>query len=275
MTTAVAFNTASDVLSANQKTLVNAPEERCTMGEDYRAREGDCVSSIAFEHGFHWETLWNHANNAQLKQKRKNPNMLRAGDIVHIPDLTPSEETRATDKTHRFKLKDVPIRLCLRILELPRRAPGTREHAQDVVPRTAEPDSPRTRDRERPEPRSSLPYILTIDGQHFRGATSSDGMIEYSIPPNARDGRLVLEPGRPGELTILLKIGCLEPVDEIAGAQARLNNLGFRCGVVDGILGPRTTAALKQFQASHGLGASGALDDATKDRLREAHDIRC
>ena len=74
-------------------------------GEDYEIQEGDCVSSVAFSHGFFWETLWNHGNNSELKSRRKDPNILQAGDILHIPELTPRDESAASEKKHRFKLK--------------------------------------------------------------------------------------------------------------------------------------------------------------------------
>jgi len=53
-----------------------------------------------------------------------------------------------------------------------------------------------------------------------------------------------------------------------------LNNLGFKCGAVDGIAGPRTKAALQRFQAEHGLNATGDIDEATRSTLREAHDTK-
>lgn len=49
------------------------------MAEDYIVKAGDCLNSIAYEHGFYWETLWSHPANAGLKAKRKNPDALLAG----------------------------------------------------------------------------------------------------------------------------------------------------------------------------------------------------
>lgn len=244
------------------------------MAKDHTVQAGDCVSSLAFENGLPWETLWNHSNNAELKLKRKNPNILKRGDILHVPDLRPGEQPRATEKKHKFKLKGAPVELRLRIMEIPRlnptRGPSERNTSQQDRERASGPVQPARDPQE--EPRSNLPYTLLIDGKIFDGKTGIEGMIECEIPPNARQGKLILEPGTPGEFTIDLRIGCLDPVEEIAGAQARLNNLGFKCGAVDDILGPRTKAALRDFQVSRGLEASGELDKATINELRAAHD---
>ncbi len=69
-----------------------------------------------------------------------------------------------------------------------------------------------------------------------------------------------------------LALGHLDPVDENEGVQARLNNLGFYCGKVDGIIGPHTAAALKSFQRKMGLPDTGRADQTTRARLRDAHD---
>ena len=42
-----------------------------------------------------------------------------------------------------------------------------------------------------------------------------------------------------------------------------MRRLGYDAGKVDGIFGPGTAAALKQFQTAKGLAASGVVDDAT------------
>src|SRR5882724_8132013 len=86
------------------------------MAEDYEVKPGDCVSSIAYSRGFFWETLWNHPSNAALKNARKDPNILNPGDILHIPDLTPNEESCANEQDHAFKLKGVPAKLKLKVM---------------------------------------------------------------------------------------------------------------------------------------------------------------
>jgi hypothetical protein len=42
--------------------------------------------------------------------------------------------------------------------------------------------------------------------------------------------------------------------DDIHGFQVRLLGLGFDCGEVDGVIGPKTQAALRQFRQQQGLG---------------------
>jgi len=46
-------------------------------------------------------------------------------------------------------------------------------------------------------------------------------------------------------------------------AQQALNDKGFNVGTADGIVGPKTQAALEKFQQSKGLGGSGTLDSQT------------
>jgi peptidoglycan hydrolase-like protein with peptidoglycan-binding domain len=60
--------------------------------------------------------------------------------------------------------------------------------------------------------------------------------------------------------------------DGVSGAQGRLLNLGYPVGPIDGKLGPRTRAALRQFQTDMKLQpVSGELDDQTKKALVKAH----
>lgn len=203
----------------------------------HTVRQGECLGSIAFENGLFWETLWNHPENAGLKQKRKNPNILLPGDEVFIPVREEKTETCATEKKHRFRLKGVPAKLRLRLLE---------------------DDKPST----------NIPYTLDIDGELFSGTTDAEGRLEHSIPPNAQKGKLVIGDSQD---EYLLDFGHLDPISEVTGIQARLNNLGFGCGNIDGIVGPKTEASLRLFQEKNGLELTGQANQQTLDKLKEAH----
>ena len=58
--------------------------------------------------------------------------------------------------------------------------------------------------------------------------------------------------------------------DDIADLQARLGRIGFDCGRVDGIFGPRTARALEDFQNNAGLLADGTCGAGTPDALLAA-----
>ena len=206
---------------------------------DYIVQQGDCLSSIAYEHGFSPKSLWDHGDNSELKQRRKNPNILLPGDRVTIPPLQGRQETGATERRHRYRRKGVPERLRIRLLD------------------------------EKGKPRKNLNYKLTIDGWAREGKTDGHGLLNEPIAPNAREGLLELGQGALAE-TIPLRLGHADPIATVAGAQKRLNNLGWSCPE-DGELGQETREAIERFQSRHGLKVTGELDGATQDKLTEAH----
>ncbi|WP_035748934.1 peptidoglycan-binding protein [Arthrobacter sp. 35W] len=57
---------------------------------------------------------------------------------------------------------------------------------------------------------------------------------------------------------------------QVAGIQAALTALGYSPGPVDGLSGPRTTAAIRQFQADQGLSADGIAGPLTRAALAAA-----
>lgn len=90
--------------------------------------------------------------------------------------------------------------------------------------------------------------------------------MRVPIPPQARRGTLLLvESGESFELNL----GNLDPVDTPRGAQARLRQMGAYFGAVDGSMGEDFVMALKAFQTSRGLAATGELDASTQSALRE------
>jgi peptidoglycan hydrolase-like protein with peptidoglycan-binding domain len=55
--------------------------------------------------------------------------------------------------------------------------------------------------------------------------------------------------------------------DEIRQAQQALDQKGFKAGQADGVLGPETKNAIKEFQQKQGWNATGALDSQTLGAL--------
>ena len=55
--------------------------------------------------------------------------------------------------------------------------------------------------------------------------------------------------------------------DDVRSAQQALREKGFNPGPIDGVMGPRTTAAVKEFQQKENLAVSGSLDAETNARL--------
>jgi peptidoglycan hydrolase-like protein with peptidoglycan-binding domain len=105
----------------------------------------------------------------------------------------------------------------------------------------------------------------------MEGQTKSDGTVEISIPPNAREGRIVLEPGTNREATFPLNLGKLDPISEIRGLRQRLNNLGFVCDEDADETSEVLQSAIAEFQEKNGLSVSGEADEETRNKLEELH----
>lgn len=206
---------------------------------NYVVNQGDCIESIAYGKGFFWETLWNDSNNAELKKARKDPFVLLPGDQLHIPELRKRFEDGPTEQRHRFRRKGMPAKFRIVLLE------------ED-------------------QPRANIPYILNIDGDITKGTTDGEGKIERSIPPNARRGKLTVGEGAKQQ-EYVLNLGWTDPIDEVTGLQSRLANLGFYDGPVNGELSPATYSALRLFQEKNDLEPTGEADEATREKLKEAH----
>ena len=123
---------------------------------NYTVQQGDCMSSIAMENGFFWQTLWNLPENADLKKLRKNPNVLLEGDVVVIPDLRIKQQPCADGAKYTFVRKAVPETLRMVLKDSQQR------------------------------PRTNLDYIIVIDGDARRGKTDVNGQLTESIPPMPR-----------------------------------------------------------------------------------------
>ena len=237
-------------------------------------RAGQCLTSIADARGLFWQTIWNHAGNAELKRLRKDPNILKPGDVVFVPDRQRKQEAGATEQRHRFRLKGVPVKLRLRLMKGPAQTLTQRQAAppQYPPPRDLETgDPPEQVESVEDEPRADVPYRITIDGITTEGRTDNDGVLEVTVPPRATAGQLVVEPGTAQEGVVALRLGHLGPIDTVSGVKQRLANLAFDCGDTDDRETDAYAHAIREFQRKFGLDATGRMDDQTRRKLQEVH----
>lgn len=75
------------------------------------------------------------------------------------------------------------------------------------------------------------------------------------------------ETGELNDATLEVLSRLAEQVGDARALQQRLVDLGYLRGGVDGAFGDKSQAALRQFQAIHGLEATGMPDDATREAL--------
>src|SRR5690349_12704101 len=131
------------------------------MPESYVTKQGDCIHSIAFEKGFFPDTLWNHADNKNLKNLRKDPHVLLPGDIVSIPDKRLKEISKPAESRHRFRRKGVPKQMRVQLAE------GT-------------------------NPLKNTQCKVNVAGREFEATSDGDGWLKIPIPPNASSAKIKL-----------------------------------------------------------------------------------
>lgn len=204
---------------------------------DCIVNDGDCISSIASNSGHYWKTIWDYGPNSELKNKRKDPNILLPGDRLTIPPLTLKEELGSTEKRHSFVLKGVPSLFRIKIF-------------LDGKPRVGE------------------PWSVLMGGRVLHsGKIGSDALVKFPIPGNAE--RALLRVGEGEDLQELdLLFGNLDPITEISGVKQRLKNLGYALDPTNDVITGQTAAAVRAFQHDNGLEATGELDDATKRKIQ-------
>ncbi|MCA9652664.1 MAG: peptidoglycan-binding protein [Myxococcales bacterium] len=215
--------------------------------------DGECTSSIAVAKGHLLETLWNHPDNAALKEARKDPRVLRPGDRVVVPPLRLAKHAIQIERLNVFVRKGVPEHLQLRFLD------------------------------HEGKPLADRPYRVEIDGEPGEPAkTDEHGAIALSVPALAKravlhlrvapfdvPGLELLEPAAL-EQELEIAIGRLEPIESPRGGAQRLMSLGYlEDAEVDA---DRFLEAVLEFQTAEGLETTGWYDEPTRKALLEAHE---
>lgn len=171
------------------------------MGE-HIVSQGDCILSIAAQHGFAWEKLWDDPGNKALRDKRKVPNILLKGDKVVIPQKEKGEASGATEQRHKFRRLGLMVELRIRVHDLD-------------------------------GPRKNQPYHVEIEGRAFEGETAEtdgEGLAVVKVPASAKRAELIVG---EKEDVFLLFIGHMDPADSVTGIHARLENMGYDAGGIE------------------------------------------
>jgi len=93
---------------------------------------------------------------------------------------------------------------------------------------------------------------------------SNNNALWVGLARNARSINLTTLPSSsPPTLHI-----CQANLPQVVGVQVFLTSRGFDPGTIDGAFGDRTAEALKNYQASVGLGQSGSINDETVNKIK-------
>jgi hypothetical protein len=218
------------------------------MPTNYTVVQGDCLSSIAAAQGFRdWHTIYNDPANADFRDLRPDPNAILPGDVLVIPDKTTSSFRAATGQAVSYTVKSSPqTSLCVRF-----------DDAGD------------------------LNYTVQVDGADPTPTAllAAGDTLQVPIPPAAAQAQLLVWPASydsaddAGDAAIswTLSLGNLDPIETVSGIQARLKNLGYDPGAIDGVNGPNTEAAVKQFQQDNELKNDGICGPITTKALKTAY----
>jgi hypothetical protein len=186
-----------------------------------------------------WKAFYNDDLNRDFWNLGPDPNALLPGDSLHVPD----EETKAE--------------LCSTAHVLPalRNTIGLRFIVRDV-------DG---------EPLAREKYQVDGTGEIPDGILCSDALHDVIVPPCALEGTLAVWVRDDLDLADVwtLKLGHLDLIDN--GSHARLHNLGYDCGPVDGVNGSRMQVGVRAFQKERSLQVDGVAGPETQAALVDQH----
>lgn len=215
------------------------------MGE-YVVKPGDSFAKIVLSAGLgtEWKKIYNSGDNSDFRKACPDPDLLVPGQKCVLPEKKTKEESKPGNAKAKFKAKTSKTQLHVVVIR---------------------PDG---------QPLKSADFELTLkggaaDGFVMKKKTDGSGAVKCDIPVDTDGATLSLE-GQELEL----KIGWLEPVETVRGAQARLRNLNYALPEIDGKADPGSTtaAAVAAFQKEHSLGdPEGEIGSATQKKLKDVY----
>jgi uncharacterized protein (TIGR02594 family) len=214
---------------------------------NYTVKQGDCLSSIAYEYGLTWEKIWNDPNNAELKEKCKNQNTVYPGQVLYIPEIQEKQISSPTSQEHFFQTKNARVTLRLQIWK-----------DYEALAREK--------------------YVLKVDNEEvgIEGHTNDRGILEHQIKADAKEATLTIIGEKNERDEYHLDLGYLDPINTSTGIQARLQNLCLYLGEISENLTSDDEKALEKalrtFQKNFKLEITGRINKETERKLEEVHD---
>ncbi len=199
------------------------PETSRSEATRHTVEQGERLPSIARAHGFRrWETVWDFPGNAALKGLRGTAHILLPKDEVSIPSKL-ERRAEVPGGTAEYV-----VRCACEVLRV--RFAGVKPSQRNEVTFKATPDV----------------------GDPVNGPLPKSGKLELDLPPGTTTVHVELfRQGRNDGKAFAaydFAVGALDPSETTSGIKARLQNLGFYSGPLDGNLDDDTRTAIAHFR---------------------------
>jgi Putative peptidoglycan binding domain len=196
----------------------------------------DHLAKIAARHGIRDpQRIWDDPENAELRELRSNPNLLREGDEIAVPDRDPPSFEVPAGRRHGFRVPIATVELSCRLLDL------------------------------FGEPIADAAVHARIDDTEHDLVTDGDGKLTVPIRAGTERVRLELD-----DRVFELEVGRLDPIDTPTGLRARLTALGYLSGDLDGDDPEDVRFAIELFQHDNALAVDGIVDDEVIAAIEQA-----
>ncbi|MFO0548359.1 MAG: peptidoglycan-binding domain-containing protein [Polyangiaceae bacterium] len=170
-----------------------------------------------------------------MRQRRPNPEVLAAGDILQIPESQPTRNPLRLGSTNSFSVRLPTVKLELTV------------NGSDG------------------QPLANKRYW--VDGEDA-GSTDGAGKVQIEVRPTVPSILLRVE-GLSD--TLLLRVAHLDPIDTDDGVRQRLTNLHYLPDDATCVTEESVAEALRRFQQVMGLEVTGTANQATRERLVSSH----
>ncbi len=208
-------------------------------------QQGETLFLLAAKHGLSdWKVILDHYDNRAYKRRYPDPGVLPPGVRIIIPNKKLAQKPSAVDQLHQFQLQ--PPTAWMRVA---------------------------VRDWQGNPLANKTCKLEVSGGETFEGALDATGVLSRRVAVTAKKAKLTVNFTDSKTRVWNLVFGWKDPISTISGVQARLDNLGFSCGVADGILNSRTKAAIKAFRTVTGLAVNEKIDQPLRDKLAAYYDL--